>query len=127
MCYQISVDTRIICIYDLLHLARRPDPSIHTLVIKLAIPTDRGKEFIWVALLQIEDSYLIGRVSNLPENIKGIKQGQRIKFTIDDIMDWTYNRNGRRKGNYTARAIARRMPPAERRRMLREPNFDPDP
>jgi uncharacterized protein YegJ (DUF2314 family) len=104
-----------------------PPRPIHTHIGHQARNPDRGKEFIWVALLQIEDSYLIGRVSNLPENIKGIKQGQRIKFTIDDIMDWTYNRNGRRKGNYTARAIARRMPPAERRRMLREPNFDPDP
>jgi uncharacterized protein YegJ (DUF2314 family) len=112
---------------EFLNLARRPDPSMHTFAVKLAIPTDRGKEFIWVALLQIEDSYLIGRVSNLPENIKGIKQGQRIKFTTDDIMDWTYHRNGRRKGNYTARAIARRMPPAEGQRMLRELNFDPDP
>lgn len=112
---------------EFLSLARRPDPSMHTFAAKLAIPTDDGVEFIWVALLQIEDSYLMGRISNLPENIKGIKQGQRIKFTTDDIMDWTYHKDGKRKGNYTARALAKRMPPAEGQRMLLELNFDPDP
>lgn len=111
---------------EFLALARKPDPSMHTFAVKLAIPTNVGDEYIWISPFEVNGDDFIGRISNTPRGTKAIKQGQRLKFKSADIVDWTYHHNGRRKGNFTARAIARLLPPAEVESFLRELNFDPD-
>lgn len=112
---------------EFLELARKPDPSMHTFAVKLAIPTNHGAEFIWLAPFQRKSDHFVGRVSNEPRNIKGIKQGQWVKFESDNIIDWTYHQNGKRKGNFTARAVAKQLPPVEAEKFIREFNLDREP
>lgn len=112
---------------EFLALAHNPAPSMHTFAVKLGIPTGDGNEYIWITPFEMTDGHFIGRINNKPRNIKGIKEGQRLKFTAEDIVDWTYHHNGKRKGNLTGRAIAKMLPPAEGEALLREMNFDPEP
>lgn len=112
---------------EFLALARNPAPSMHTFAVKLGLPTGDGNEYVWIMPFEMTDDHFVGRISNKPRNVKGIKEGQRLKFRADDIIDWTYHHNGKRKGNFTGRAIAKMLPAAEAEALLREMNFDPEP
>ncbi len=112
---------------DFLTRARKPDPTMHTFAVKLAVPTDVSLEFIWITPFEMKDGHFVGQISNEPKNIKGIRRGQWVQFTEDDIVDWTYHQNGKRKGNFTARAIAKRLPPAKSEAFMKEYNLDRDP
>lgn len=112
---------------EFLALARDPAPTMHTFAVKVPIPTHHGNEYIWITPFDVTGDQVVGRVSNRPRNIKGLKEGDRLKFKTSDIVDWAYRLNGRRKGNFTGRAIARTLPPAEAGAFLEEMKFDPEP
>jgi uncharacterized protein YegJ (DUF2314 family) len=112
---------------EFLALARNPTPAMHTFAVKVPIPTSHGNEYIWVTPFEIKGDDIVGRVSNQPRDTKSLKEGDRLKFKTSDVADWSYRLNGKRKGNFTSRAIAKRLPRAEAERFLREMNFDPEP
>ena len=55
-----------------------------------------------------------GRLDNQPRTVRHVKMGDQITFTLNEIVDWTYIERGKTKGNYSARAILKSAPPAER-------------
>jgi uncharacterized protein YegJ (DUF2314 family) len=112
---------------EFLALARKPAPNMHTFAVKVPIPTEQGSEYIWITPFEFIGDHLVGRVSNVPQDTKKLNEGDRLKFSVSDIADWSYRLNGKRKGNFTGRAIASKMPPLEAQRFLRELNFDPEP
>lgn len=112
---------------DFLARARKPDPATHTFAVKLAVPTDVSLEFIWITPFEMKDGHFVGQISNEPRNIKGIRRGQWVQFDEDGIVDWTFHQNGKRKGNFTARAIAKRLPPAEAEKFMKDYDLDREP
>lgn len=113
---------------EFLALARNPDPSMRTFAVKVAIPTDKGgAEYIWITPFEIRDDHFVGRISNEPRGIQGLRQGQLVGFESDNIVDWTYHQNGKRKGNFTARAVAKRLVPEEAKLFIERMKFDKDP
>jgi uncharacterized protein YegJ (DUF2314 family) len=112
---------------EFLALARNPAPTMHTFAVKVPIPTRHGNEYIWITPFDVAGDQVVGRISNRPLNITGLKEGDRLKFKTSDIVDWAYRINGRRKGNFTGRAIARTLPAAEASAFLDEMKFDPEP
>ncbi|MGL5137200.1 MAG: DUF2314 domain-containing protein, partial [Beijerinckiaceae bacterium] len=79
-------------------------------VVKMPMTSDGLTENIWVGALRNDPEKpgaFIGRLANEPNMIKGYASGQRIRFTIDEVNDWTYRTaEGAVRGNYTGCAIA---------------------
>jgi len=112
---------------EFLALARNPRPTMHGFAVKVPIPTSSGNEYVWITPFEMRGDEVVGRLANQPHGTGRLKQGDRLKFKTSDIADWSYRLNGKRKGNFTGRAIAKRLPPTEAERLLREMNFDPEP
>jgi uncharacterized protein YegJ (DUF2314 family) len=96
---------------EFLALARMPRPSVTGLSVKIPIPYGDGNaEFFWIASFEERDGQFSGRINNTPRSAKSVRLGQTISFKQDDIVDWTYQENGRMVGNFTACAILTHEP-----------------
>lgn len=90
-----------------LALAATPPPQTESFAIKVAV-SDRGrKEYFWIDPFVQHGNSFSGRISNTPQVIANVIEGQEIQFRKSDIVDWTYTDSQRRKmhGNFTACAL----------------------
>ena len=75
--------------------------------VKVAIPTSVGgwPEYIWVSPFIETETGFLGLLANEPVDLQGLSYGSEVVFTLDQIGDWSYMRNGRAFGNYTTRVM----------------------
>jgi uncharacterized protein YegJ (DUF2314 family) len=87
--------------------------SAETYSIKVAIPDERGGgEYIWMQVDRIEGSIFHGRIANHPRSLPSLSFGSNYSARRTQVSDWTFTRGGLAYGNYTARVLPDRMPPA---------------
>lgn len=59
-------------------------------------------EFFWIVDVTRTAEGFNARISNTPEEIHNVSDGQVIAFTKADIFDWMYMENNKMKGNFSA-------------------------
>jgi uncharacterized protein YegJ (DUF2314 family) len=94
-------------------LSRRAGISLN-----VALPTTgNDSEAMWVDWpSKRSDGRFSDRLANEPQDVKGLKLGDFIIFTQDQIFDWTFQRNGKIVGNETMRPSLAQPPKAEAER-----------
>ena len=70
-----------------------------------------GVEHIWVSPFIKTESGFFGLLSNEPVNLAGLGYGSEVAFTLEQISDWSYVRDGRAFGNFTTRVMLPDMAP----------------
>jgi uncharacterized protein YegJ (DUF2314 family) len=98
---------------EFLALVREPRSSITTYAVKIGIP-DRGeREYFWISRFSQQGGLLIGRIDNTPRLVSNVREGERISFKENDVVDWLYRENGNMVGNFTACALLKKEPPQQ--------------
>lgn len=82
--------------------------------LKVAIPdVGGGREHIWVnRIAQIDGGYT-ARPANEPARLPGLSLGSQVRFTEDQISDWSYEKKGRLWGSFTTRVMLPDLDPAD--------------
>jgi len=107
-------------------LAKRPGARMTGFAVKIAIPTENGAESFWIHPFAHVEERFIGQINNTPRAITGLKIGDTISFFKNEIVDWMYMDAGTMKGNYSARAMLKSVPPKERKAFKRKFGLDFD-
>ena len=90
-----------------LAIATDPDRSGDDFALKVGIKDGEDTEYFWITPFSVEGEAFSGRVSNTPQLVSTVKEGETIRFKRADIVDWTYRdvAAGKTRGNFTACAI----------------------
>ena len=84
-------------------------------------------EHLWLAHVQYSGGRFHGLVDNKPQNITGLKMGQRVSVNPDEISDWSYIDNGKLIGGYTIRVLYNELSPERKKEFLERANFRIEP
>ncbi|MFO1169610.1 MAG: DUF2314 domain-containing protein [Hyphomicrobiaceae bacterium] len=96
-----------------LALVDNPPAGIERFSLKVAI-TDGGQtEHFWITPFHREGTEFAGTISNTPELVGNVTEGQEYRFPRADISDWGYMQEGKLHGYYTLRALLPYMAEAE--------------
>jgi len=90
-------------------------PPGYSLVLPGAGEGDDKIEWFWTAGLSEEGSGFSALLSNEPETVHNVKNGQMIHFERRHIGDWMYVQNGKIVGNATACPALAHASAAERK------------
>jgi uncharacterized protein YegJ (DUF2314 family) len=94
--------------------------------VKIALRADNGAEFFWIHPFAHVDEQFVGQLNNTPRSAVSLKMGDTVSFTKNEIIDWMYMDAGKLKGNYSARAILKSVPPKDRKALLSRFGLDFD-
>lgn len=73
--------------------------------LKVAFSTSQGNEHIWVRQIARKGDELTGTLANEPNYMPGQHLGSVVTFPVALVSDWSYEKNGKRWGNYTTRVM----------------------
>jgi uncharacterized protein YegJ (DUF2314 family) len=77
--------------------------------VKLAISDEDVTEYFWLVDLKRDGKEISGAIGNAPAMIGIVRLGERVRFTEEEIADWTYVRGDKMVGNETMRPLLRKM------------------
>ena len=86
-----------------------------TTALKVKFSTPTGFEHIWLANITLDSGAYYGIIDNLPNKIKSIKMGDKIKIDQENITDWMFGKNGKLVGGFTIRLIHDRLTEQEKK------------
>ena len=114
---EIALEARA-AISDFIRHMRNPQKGEEQFRIKYPFPADSGsgidKEYIWLSGITFKNGRYYGCVANRPYYISGIKEGSEAAFSMDDIADWMYLRNGKIVGGRSIKYLIEKIPPLDR-------------
>ena len=73
--------------------------------LKVGFTVDGGYEHIWINQVARKGDQLSGVLVNEPNRVPGLHQGSPVTFSVDSVSDWAYQKDGKRWGGYTTRAM----------------------
>jgi uncharacterized protein YegJ (DUF2314 family) len=86
-------------LHDFIRTLQRPIPGEGEFYVKYGFYAEQGssfdKEYLWLSDISFRDGFYFGKIMNIPQYIPYFKQGDRVSFIIDDIVDWMYQDNGK--------------------------------
>ena len=83
--------------------------------LKVRFDTDKEPEHIWVGDVKMTGQGFEGVLENEPVNIKGLKAGDKVTFSKNQISDWILISEGKVKGGFTIKVVRNQMSPDEQR------------
>ena len=73
-----------------------------------------GKEHIWIDVTEIAGDTIRGTIADDPLDIAGMRFGDAVELTVEEITDWMYVNAAREVvGGYTIRVLVHRSTPEE--------------
>ena len=98
-----------------LRKASEPEKGTSKYALKVAVSEGQNTEFFWVRNFQWSDGQFTGNLANEPQMVKKFRNGQRIEFGRELVVDWTYWDATQRRtfGNFTACALLTKESPEE--------------
>ena len=81
--------------------------------LKVKITDNEKIKHFWVVDVERKDGKISGSINNDPDIVQNVKLGDKITVNEPDISDWLYLRNGKMVGNFTLRALFKRMSKSE--------------
>jgi uncharacterized protein YegJ (DUF2314 family) len=109
---------------DFLKLNDNPPNGASGFKLKVRITDSRGTEHMWVTPFKQLGSGFTGVLSDEPEYVTSVKNGQKLTFSRADISDWGYIQNGKQKGSFTVCVAFKHMPAAEVQRYRHDNGFE---
>jgi uncharacterized protein YegJ (DUF2314 family) len=109
-----------------LALARHPRPTMEGFAVKIVVFAENDAEFFWIHPFAHVEERFIGQINNTPRAAMKLKIGDTVSFVKNEIVDWMYMDAGKMKGNYSARAILKPVPPQDRNAIKRRFGLDFD-
>lgn len=96
------------------HASKFPGQE-HWHIVKIGLPsTEGGNENVWIYTTEKQGDDLKGVIVTQPESlVSGLRKGGKIEFKEADIIDWSYDEDGLRRGEFTKRAEFADLTPAE--------------
>ena len=80
--------------------------------IKVGFSTrHKSIEYIWlVDIRRVPELVVTGIVSNQPEDVPELKEGEIVPINPETVADWTFRQDGLFYGHFTTRVLARSNP-----------------
>jgi uncharacterized protein YegJ (DUF2314 family) len=72
------------------------------------------REYLWLGDISFRDGAYYGRVLNRPLYVSGLREGALSSFSVDDICDWMFFKDGKIKGGLSVKYLIEEIPPHER-------------
>jgi uncharacterized protein YegJ (DUF2314 family) len=72
-----------------------------------------GGEHVWITVTAIDGDTVRGTVDNEPFDIEGLELGATVTCTVAELSDWLFERDGKRVGGHTLRALDADQRPAK--------------
>ena len=87
------------------HASKFPGQA-HWPIVKIGLPsTEGGNENVWIYTTEKQGDDLKGVIVTQPESlVGGLRKGGKIEFKESDVIDWSYDEDGLRRGEFTKRA-----------------------
>lgn len=77
-------------------------------------------EHLWLNEVSFDGRLFHGKVDNEPVDIKGVRPGQQVSVSPNEISDWMYVQDGRLVGGYTISAMCQHMSSAEKKQFEKD-------
>lgn len=84
---------------------RSPRPGQVNFSVKLPVSDGKNTEFIWVAVVSIEEDEILGDLANQPAALRFMKEGDRVRGKLADLNDWAWIESGEMVGGFTAKVL----------------------
>ncbi|CAN7176277.1 DUF2314 domain-containing protein [Phenylobacterium sp. LjRoot225] len=102
------------------------EPGASHYLVKVALHAKGGgDEVVWAEPLQHAQDDVVVRLANQPVYLAEPKLGDVIHVPPEDLVDWSYLKNGKLYGHFVTRSMMNRAKPEER--ALMEANLAPTP
>jgi uncharacterized protein YegJ (DUF2314 family) len=102
------------------------EPGVSHYLVKIALHAKGGgDEIVWAQPLQHSQEEVVARLANRPVYLAELKLGDVIHVAPDDLVDWSYEKNGKLYGHFVTRSMMDRAKPEER--ALMEADLAPTP
>ncbi len=109
---------------DFLKLNANPPNGASGFKVKVRITDSHGTEHMWVTPFKQLGSGFTGVLSDEPEYVTSVKNGQKLTFSRADISDWGYVQNGKQKGSFTVCVVFKHMPAADVQKYRNDYGFE---
>lgn len=100
----------------LIVVLRSPKANQSRFAVKKPFLEGDKVEHIWVNEISFDGRVFHGKIDNIPLHIKGVRLGQKVTLSPNEISDWMYVQDGRLVGGYTIHAMCKNMSPAEKKK-----------
>lgn len=90
-------------------------PGVSRYLVKVALKArGGGREMLWAAVLRRSATWVQVRLADEAEYVEDVSIGAVVRVAPDQIVDWSYVKNGRAYGNYSTRVLINRVTPEQR-------------
>jgi uncharacterized protein YegJ (DUF2314 family) len=83
--------------------------------VKIHIQDGDESAYIWAALVDVNDQGMIVELFEVPHEFRNYKSGRKLRIQVDDIYDWSINRNSTLIGGFSRRLQRKHVPEEQRR------------
>jgi len=111
-----AVETARKSVKKFIKALRSPKDSQSRFAVKKRFIQGDKVEHLWLQEVSFDGQLFHGKVDNQPVDIKGVRLGNVVSVSPDEISDWMYVQDGRLVGGYTIHAMCQNMSPAEKTR-----------
>jgi uncharacterized protein YegJ (DUF2314 family) len=73
--------------------------------VKAPITAGGRTEFIWIGVAELDGPKIRGTLSNEPVDLPGLREGDVVETTLDDLNDWVYIRDDKLVGGFTVKVL----------------------
>ncbi|WP_407644605.1 DUF2314 domain-containing protein [Erythrobacter mangrovi] len=91
------------------HAYHHPDPNDREFILKFNLTPESDAELIWATDIAVRGDRVFGRLGNQPL-APDFHQGQEVEIDPDQIVDWSYVKNGVAQGHFQTRVMMSYMP-----------------
>ena len=103
---------------DFIRHMRNPRKGEEQFRIKYPFPADTGsgidKEYLWLSDITFRNNRYFARVANRPYYTSDLEPGIEVIFSMDEIADWMYLKNGKIIGGRSIKYLIEKIPPIDR-------------
>jgi uncharacterized protein YegJ (DUF2314 family) len=100
---------------DFLKAYQKPTRKQSQFAIKVGIKDGKKVEHFWVAVTKYDGKQFVGTISNEPQFVTNVKEGEVVTVDKDKIEDWMFVEDRKLVGGYTVRLLRSRLTPEERK------------
>jgi uncharacterized protein YegJ (DUF2314 family) len=70
---------------------------------------------MWVEPVSRSTTEIVGRLVDTPQDVDGLKPGDEVRFSPEQVSDWSYMKADKTYGNFTTRVLLDSFGVEERR------------
>jgi uncharacterized protein YegJ (DUF2314 family) len=79
--------------------------------VKTRVTAGQESAFVWLLVVQATPSGFVASVFEIPPEFEGLRVGDRLHVSDDEVMDWMVNQDGVLRGGFSLRHQRSLLPP----------------